>query len=799
MKNLKRHLINSVILLIACVTPLLTGCDFDIFLTQKETKLSTPSITLYESSKCIVWSPITSAKGYIVYCNDVIEIEIEQNLDTYVYDFSTLLTQVGTYNFYIIAYSNSQLIENSDKSNTVTYSNTIQTNPNINSGYQIGEAEIELSLNNKTVNYQLSDEVEGKDLKMYLYSNSTGLNDYDIESESINLASTQYSLQDEIYAIRLGYVDNDIEKIASDIIFYNPDKQSQYSQKIYLFDGYINDFYIESLQELNNVIYHTFIDRRQDFDIKLSSSFMSVLSSFAGSSNVAKLNKAISYSFSQFYETWSYTPGNSGGFSKLVNNQTNEYNIKITYGAYECDTTILPNQDELLRQSVSDPYYSQVTYTPRDNNHNNFASDNQFLYTTVSTSEELYWAIENKVTPVFENTNNRAYQIYSTAKSVLNSIVYDEMSDFEKALSIFDWISINTVYDYTSYNASIYPQEVVNNPMKLPCFYLEGVFLTGYAVCDGFSKAYSLLCNMEGIDAIRIVGTAYTRTGSGGHAWNKVFIDPDPTDEIEPNSYLVDITWTEIASADGDEVSSHYYFLISDENTVDTHKQWTAREKFQKWASPENFHYFSYVSFEYDAVDYDLVMRNETELNAMFMHLMNISGKSFEVVIDYDFMVDVYETVEGQTYNPDYDYAYVNTGEMILYYYLKDAFVETLRSNKFREQYLFMVQSSSLVEYAENKFGLLYVFTQNLLIDAQGEVEHLVQHLSQQNISGTYTFYILNSILDSASGSTPLAKVNNIFDQYLTFFSVDLTFDLLQTNASAAGEQATKFTMTVSQ
>ena len=101
------------------------------------------------------------------------------------------------------------------------------------------------------------------------------------------------------------------------------------------------------------------------------------------------------------------------------------------------------------------------------------------------------------------------------------------MTDYEKALSIFDWICENTSYDYYALVDGAYD----NKATLVPVYYLEGVFMTGYAVCDGFSKAYSLMCNMEGIETIRIVGEAlagydsYNNEVYGGHAWNKIKLE----------------------------------------------------------------------------------------------------------------------------------------------------------------------------------------------------------------------------------------------------------------------------------
>ncbi|MFR6641915.1 MAG: hypothetical protein ACLUSP_11920, partial [Christensenellales bacterium] len=54
----------------------------------------------------------------------------------------------------------------------------------------------------------------------------------------------------------------------------------------------------------------------------------------------------------------------------------------------------------------------------------------------------------------------------------------------------------------------------IEDAVKNTAFYIEGVFAIGfYAVCDGKSKAFSLMCNILGVRCIRVVGEA----GEGGN------------------------------------------------------------------------------------------------------------------------------------------------------------------------------------------------------------------------------------------------------------------------------------------
>ena len=59
-----------------------------------------------------------------------------------------------------------------------------------------------------------------------------------------------------------------------------------------------------------------------------------------------------------------------------------------------------------------------------------------------------------------------------------------------------------------------------------------GVFLHGgYVVCEGYAKAFKILCRKFGIDCVLVVGDA-----GGGHMWNYVKLENN-------NWYLVDVTW----------------------------------------------------------------------------------------------------------------------------------------------------------------------------------------------------------------------------------------------------------------
>ena len=136
----------------------------------------------------------------------------------------------------------------------------------------------------------------------------------------------------------------------------------------------------------------------------------------------------------------------------------------------------------------------------------------------VYNSEELWWVVEKGYRPIFPIEDSIAEKIYNQAKDVLRNIIYRGMSDYEKALAIYEYIVSSVTYDY---DAASDVENIANH--ENACYYLEGVFLNGRAVCDGKSKAFVLLCGIEGIDAVREFG--YSVDGTSGHAWNYVKID----------------------------------------------------------------------------------------------------------------------------------------------------------------------------------------------------------------------------------------------------------------------------------
>lgn len=223
-------------------------------------------------------------------------------------------------------------------------------------------------------------------------------------------------------------------------------------------------------------------------------------------------------------------------------------------------TFITVNEPDFIDVSGKDRYEQLIMTSFEGGYSENALNDGKGV--DVDTGEELYWAAERGLRPILKE-GSAAQRLYQKAKDAVGECVSPQMNEEQKADSIYRWIMQNNTYDYEVAQSN----EPVSMSVKQPAYYLEGVLDYGFAVCDGISKTYTLMCAIAGVDCVRVVGTAGTTT-KGGHAWNKV--------KIEGNWYVVDATWGDSKlsiSGKEYELGTHEYFLRTDAYMAKTHEE----------------------------------------------------------------------------------------------------------------------------------------------------------------------------------------------------------------------------------
>ena len=267
---------------------------------------------------------------------------------------------------------------------------------------------------------------------------------------------------------------------------------------------------------------------------------------------------------------------------------------------------------------VPDQDFSPTYITKEDSGGRNFYINSSEVTdeVVVYNSEQLYMVVQNGARPIFvEGKSDIASQIYQTALDILTQINNsDLLTDYEKALNIYNYICSNIVYDYVTYDFMTIKKDFsIRNFGNYSCFYLEGVFLDfegldyHYAVCDGLSKAYSLMCNIEGIECFKVNGEA----GGGNHAWNKIYFD----EEDISGWYYVDTTWGQSVFNDSDgtqkQVGTHTYFLFKQD---DYERTIIYPKNTEEIYPSSDFNYYEFTKVEYNGKLIDFYIESDEEL-----------------------------------------------------------------------------------------------------------------------------------------------------------------------------------------
>lgn len=392
---------------------------------------------------------------------------------------------------------------------------------------------------------------------------------------------------------------NKITKTKTIVYLSEHDEAWYYASHFHDYGGYAQNRYITSKEELKNLI--LFVLENKIAEIKF----------YAGYATPETVENDVS-DVRDCVEESGIIPGYS------LETSGNEFTIKFRFFADEAGlipTVNSPEYDapdgfmDAVQNTYSKPHYDNVKKT------RNFYIDSVKETMSVSTSNMLYKAVAWGYKPVFMGSQaENLKQIYDNAKDALSYIVSDEMSEYEKVHAIYDYIIYNVRYDHDCANAEdkyVSGNLSLNEKMKYYGYYLEGIFLDKFykkdmhAVCDGKSKAFVLMCGIEGITAVRISGEASSDGKNfGGHAWNKVLLDLNGTGDKE--WYFVDTTWGDVGD-NSKEFLSHAYFLLSDDEVKNTHVE---KQGHDYPKAEGKFDYYAHETYTSYGTEYNYVITN---------------------------------------------------------------------------------------------------------------------------------------------------------------------------------------------
>lgn len=379
-----------------------------------------------------------------------------------------------------------------------------------------------------------------------------------------------------------------------------------------------------SLTELDDYFAYAFFYRITEFRIKVTGGTAGeqIGSYITTAKEAAKyVDGAEGYSMTQYPD---YTADENG-----VWDMREQYYVSVTYKDAPSHTSEASEYGQVI------PYEMHLSATGRAANFNDFAIEHVADTLEVSDTEQLVYAVEHGYRPI-PVANSAAATVYNNAKVVLRNIIDDNMSDYEKALAIYEYLDRTVSYDHDTFDRVIHGLIDTNEAAGYYCFYLEGVFNYQIAVCDGYSKAFMLLTRMEGIRSFQVEGD--DKQSGSGHAWNKVYL---AVGDGEKAWYVVDSTsgdtLVRFSEIDSKETLTHAYFLYSDEEMAEKYN--VGDNEFSAYVAENNGNYYQQATFTWDGDDYTCIISDDAQMSAYLSYLISCTPgdktmRSMDVLFD---------------------------------------------------------------------------------------------------------------------------------------------------------------------
>ena len=201
------------------------------------------------------------------------------------------------------------------------------------------------------------------------------------------------------------------------------------------------------------------------------------------------------------------------------------------------------------------------------------------------------------------NLSDKDKETLNMAKSVLDEIITDGMSDYEKELAVYKWMTANIGFD--SGSMTVVPDDD-SKPVDNP----NGVLKNHEAVCVGYATTFRLFMQMLGIDCM-VVHDSYL-----SHSWDLVKLDGQ---------------WyhTDVYSDAGSSTGNFSHFNLNDETMMNS----------QEW----NTDFFPAA----DGYKYNYAYVNKTQCSDVYAipELVRAALDARQGVVSLDFGKDVSDDI----------------------------------------------------------------------------------------------------------------------------------------------------------
>ena len=163
----------------------------------------------------------------------------------------------------------------------------------------------------------------------------------------------------------------------------------------------------------------------------------------------------------------------------------------------------------------------------------------------------------------YPDVDEKSVEINKVAQAIVDELIADDMSEYDRVLAIHDWICENVEYESGTNNSD---QDIY------------GALVLRKAVCAGYAKSFTYLLDRADIESYVISGHAVKNGKTGeAHAWNLIYIDGEP--------YYFDITWN-----DEGDCASYNWFGITHDEFATRHKPGRGYEWVDVTSSDANYY-----------------------------------------------------------------------------------------------------------------------------------------------------------------------------------------------------------------
>lgn len=266
-------------------------------------------------------------------------------------------------------------------------------------------------------------------------------------------------------------------------------------------------------------------------------------------------------------------------------------------------------------QQIYDIEFSKLDgfVSERSDNFDDFKYNKLEKTVSVENTNQLFYALEHRVKPI-PVKNSGAEIALEKCKAILRKICDDTLTDVEKAKNIYTFLVKNVDYVLPIYNNS-------SDAMDYDAFYMEGILNNGAGVCDGISKTFSCLMNMEGIRCVR--------TTSLDHAWNEAFING--------KWFTIDATHGNVSTSNDYELLAYNNFMINE--TIKESYGYSDGLRTEIIADGV-YDYYANSYFTYNGTTYDYNIGSVEELSYLFRVAKQTASENSQTTFSVNFVLD---------------------------------------------------------------------------------------------------------------------------------------------------------------